>query len=177
MDDLFAFAPGFLEMDKVSLPRKGQGTQPAAARFSPGPMSPAAQRPECLRAFLLPPPPPASEPVSRAEVDAVKSWNRSLDYCRAGRGQRFVSFNIKQALNFSNLLTGLCLLGFKLIGRVGQSLTFRAFSTSHFSFIVVPVPYVPEIMKVISDKIAAFSFSVARLSALADLGEPVAPTP
>lgn len=134
MDDLFAFAPGFLEMDKVSLPRKGQGTQPAAARFSPGPMSPAGQRPECLRAFLLPPPPPASEPVSRAEVDAVESWNRSLDYCRAGRGQRFVSFNIKHALNFSNLLTGLCLLGFKLIGRVGQSLNLQSFLHQSLQF-------------------------------------------
>ena len=118
-------------------------------------MSPAGQRPRCLPAFLLPPPPPpplASEPVSRAEVDAVESWNRSLDCCRAGSGQRFVSFNIKRASNVSNLLTGLCLLGFKLTGRVGQSLTFRAFSTSHFSCIVVPVPWVPEIVKVTSDK-------------------------
>lgn len=73
-------------------------------------------------------------------------------------------------LNFSSLVTELYLLWFRLIGSVDHSFIFKVFSTNHCSLTVVLVPYLPANCEG-SDKRADYSFSVASLSALADLGK------
>lgn len=123
--------------------------------------------PPCILFYLK-----FQEPISRTKIyTSGEPILSALITVGQAEGWQFISFNIKQGFDFSNQYLGYIYCDSNYLAMCNIPLP------SKFSPPIIAVSLQPwchislQIVKVISDKVAAYSFSVAQLSALADLSK------